>query len=406
MNDGGVVIVGAGLAGVSCAAELRAQGFTDPVTLLNGETAEPYDRPPLSKGYASGQQSLDDIRLQASSWYQEQNVRLENDCVVASVDVTSQSVTCTRDRVFQYEHLVLATGSRARELPIEGLDGGDESKVHYIRTLADSDKVKAALKSGRRFLFVGGGVIGMELAATVAQAGCKATVIEAQANIMGRFFPASVSDFLGAVHRDRGVEIVLNEQISEVSLAPGKEIQVELGNGETYLTDELVIGVGALPNTEVAEAMGLEVSSGIVVDEYCRTSLPQVYACGDVAEFQHPRYGRVRWENWKHAQQHGRHAARCILGGSDHYDETPWIWTDQYDLNIQTLGFHQGCEDVLRGETSNGRFTVFHLRDGRVCGATFVNDVKSKKPTLKLIERSAAVDPGQLADVSTNLRKI
>lgn len=402
-----MVIVGAGLAGVSCAAELRKQGFGGSITLFNDEPVSPYDRPPLSKGYAAGEQSADDIRLQPKDWYEEQRITLENECAVARVDAQQGAVVCQDGRRFGYEHLVLATGSRARDLAgVPGLGRALGDRLHTIRTIDDSNRVKAVLEPGCRFLFVGGGVIGMELAATVVQAGCEATVVEAQSQIMGRFFPAEVSQFLTAVHLGNGVKVALGTKISRVTQEPSGEIEVELADGEALRVDEIVVAVGAVPDTRLAHTASAEVASGVVVDGSCRTSVDRILACGDVAEFDHPRYGQTRWENWKHAQQHGQHAARCLLGNDDPYDEIPWIWTDQYDLNIQTLGVHAGCEHIVRGDMSQGKFTVFHLADGAMQGATIVNDVKCKKPALKLIRAGLPVEAAQLADLALDIRKL
>lgn len=406
---GNIVIVGGGVGAVAAAEALRNEGFDGNVTLISDEVSLPYDRPPLSKGYLSGEMSMGDILLHSLEWYAENRITLTLGQAVTSIDVAGNAVVLANAERVAYDRLLLANGARARLLP--GIPAELSSRVHYVRTTQDADRIRTqaigGINGGKRAVMIGGGVIGIETAATLKQLGCDVTVLEMMPRVMARFFPVELSQMLATIHADKGVKILTNIGIESIKAA-GEGVVITLKDGNEIPADLLVVGIGVIPNAELGSDAGLKTQlGGIEVNGFGQTSSPNIYAIGDVAAFPLPDSSITRWENWTHARQFANVVVKHMLGKEvAPYAETPWIWSDQYDFNIQVTGSSEAQQIVLRGSLEAGRLTAFHLQQGRVAGATTINDSRNKASVKKLIEKNALVPTDQLSDTSVDLKKL
>ncbi|ALQ02625.1 MULTISPECIES: NAD(P)/FAD-dependent oxidoreductase [Pseudomonas] len=401
-----IVLVGGGLASIAAIEALRNEGYEGLITLISDEPELPYDRPPLSKTYLSAEVNLQQILLHDQAWYDAMKVELALGVAVERIDPATCQIRLQDGKAFQYDRLLIGTGARPRALPETVIEPG--VGVHYIRTRVDADQLRAAVKPGARAVLIGGGVIGMESAATLVQLGCQVTVLEGSDRIMARFFPPVLSELLARLHAHKGVDVRTAVVIEKVS-QEGTQAVVRLAGGEVLTADILVIGIGVTPNVEIAVQAGIELEQhGIRVDSRGETCAPGIFASGDVATFPLPDGSMIRWENWTHARLHAAHAARHMLDKGSEYNEQPWVWSDQYDLNIQVLG-SSVSEDapILRGGLDQGKLTALHLSDGILVGATMINDGKSKASVRKLLGRTISGElHAQLADATLDLKKI
>lgn len=394
-----MLIVGGGLAGDSAASELRAQGWTGKITLVGDEQWRPYDRPPLSKGVLQGNEDAEHCYLRPQSWYDEQAIEMIAGDRAVALDTKTRRVALASGRSCTYTKLLLATGSRAKQLPL--LDRSP-LPIRYLRSLDDAFAIRTQIKAQARIAIIGGGVIGLEAAASAAHAGCRVTVIEGQDRVMARCVSPGVSQFLQSYHEERGVEIncaaALEEQQDNADA-------LLLANGERIVADLVLVGIGATPNCELAEQAGLEVDDGIIVDASTHTSNPHIHAAGDVARFENGE-SLTRAEHWQHAVEQAVIAAQVMLGKPSTYAPVPWFWSDQFDLNIQVTGRVDGDSDVLRGSFDDASFVQFHIAEGAVVGATTVNQGKWKRAIRTLIESGAQPPVENLADPAVNLKKL
>jgi 3-phenylpropionate/trans-cinnamate dioxygenase ferredoxin reductase component len=359
-----IVIIGAGLAGTTTAQTLRDQGFDGDITLLAGEDRLPYDRPPLSKDYLAGSSGADDILLQERGWYDENRVALRLGTRATAVDPTAHQVTLEGGDTLTYDKLVLATGSTARTL---GLPGADADGVHTLRTLADSDAIKAEFGEGRHLVVVGGGWIGLEVAATARGAGTAVTVLEHEGLPLLKVLGPEMAQVFADLHTQNGVELRPLVSVGEIVVEDGRATGVRLADGSTVEADAVVIGVGAAPDVELAREAGLDVEDGVLVDASLRSSDPDVYAVGDIAAHDHPTYGRLRVEHWNAASTHPATAVAALLGGNDTYTDAPYFFSDQYDLGMEYVG-HAPQGSYARVVTSgdvDGREFVASWLDSR-----------------------------------------
>lgn len=402
-----VVIVGAGLAGVTAAGALREQGYQGLVTLLGEEAEVPYDRPPLSKAIlvASELESPATVpptlALRPAVWYEQQRI----DCVFGSratkLDLGTRKLQLEHGRSLEFDRLLLTTGARARRLP--GIEAG-ATPFSYLRTLQDATTLRRQLQPGRKIVLLGGGVIGMEVAASARTLGCEVTVLELAPRIMARALPAELSEHIAAYHRSKGV--VLRTGANVTGPAPAGERGLLLADGAIVPADQIVIGVGVVANSELADAAGIVCNDGIVVDEFCATSAPGVYAAGDAVCYPDAFYGRsLRGESWTHAQNQAVVAAKNLLGGRLPYREIPYVWSDQFDLKIQTTGRFESERHVLRGDPAKNKFLWLHVDGDKVVGASGVNESREVRFAQRLIESGNVVDPAHLADPAFNLKK-
>lgn len=395
------VIIGAGVAGVNAAEALRAHGFEGEILLFNDEPGLPYDRPPLSKAYAAGSLRDDDIILKPVDWYDAARIGRFDMTKVDRIDSTAHVVT-VGGKDYPYDKLLLATGARAR-YPA-GLDP-DHPHVLVLRTAADAQRLRARLATCARIVLVGGGVIGMECAATAVKAGCAVTVLEGSDRVMARFLAPAIGDYVADRHRDESVEILTGFHVE--SIIPGDSgVAITGAIGRELQADLVLVGIGAVPEVSLAEAAGLELAAGgIAVDPYGRSSHMDIYAVGDCAAFAGFDGHHSRYENWNHAVRGAQIVARNMLGEAVRCDVLPWVWSDQYDMNIQVIGAPAGASMVLRGTFDSGKVTALHLDElGVLVGATTINQGRDKRVLEKLITGKARVDPAQLADPHVALK--
>jgi NADPH-dependent 2,4-dienoyl-CoA reductase/sulfur reductase-like enzyme len=397
------VLIGGGLAGAKAAETLRAEGFDGRVVLVAEEPEAPYERPPLSKGYLLGSEEREKARVHEPGWYETHDVDLRTGVRAVRLDAAGHRVELATGEELAYDKLLLATGSSARRLPVPGagLDG-----VRYLRTLADADRLKADLADGgRQLVIVGAGWIGLEVAAAARSHGNAVTVVEPQPTPLHAVLGQRMGEVFARLHRQHGVDLFTDTTVREIRGADGRVASVVTDRHAGLPADLVVVGIGALPNTQVAAAAGLEVDNGVVTDHALRASAPDVFAAGDVAASFHPLYGRhVRVEHWANALHGGPAAARSMLGQDVTYDRVPYFYTDQYDLGMEYSGLGgPGDTVVCRGDPDDGAFIAFWMADGRVTAGMNVNVWDVTAPIQQLIRLRREVQPARLADPDTAL---
>jgi 3-phenylpropionate/trans-cinnamate dioxygenase ferredoxin reductase component len=401
------VIVGASLAGAKAAETLRAEGFDGPVVLIGDESVRPYERPPLSKDYLMGKAERDSVFVHPDGWYAEHNVDLRLDTTVTAIDRSAHQVALADGERVGYDKLLLTTGSSPRRLQQSGADLGG---VHYLRRLADSDQLKAAFQSARRAIVIGGGWIGLECAAAARNAGLDVTIVESAELPLLRVLGPEAAQVFADLHRAHGVDLRTSAQVDDISGADGQVNGVRLDDGTHLETDLVIVGIGITPNTELAEAAGLDIGDGIRADASLRTSDPDIYAAGDVVGAYHPFYGlHLRVEHWANALNQPQAAAKAMLGQQVAYDLLPYFYTDQYDLGMEYSGYvTPGGYDqvVFRGDKDRREFIAFWLGDGRVLAGMNVNIWDVNEDVQALIRRGTPVDPVRLADVDIPLTDV
>jgi 3-phenylpropionate/trans-cinnamate dioxygenase ferredoxin reductase component len=396
-----VVIVGGGLAGAKTAEALRAQEFDGDVTLLAAESHLPYERPPLSKGYLIGKASFDEAVVHPEDWYRDQRIDLRRGTRAAAIDAIGHRVGLADDAAIGYDKLVLATGARPRRL---SLPGADAAGVHYLRTRADSDAIRACLGDGQRLIIIGGGWIGLEVAAAARGAGTTVTLLEAAELPLLSVLGPELAQVFADLHRANGVDLRLGVRIDAITTGHGRAVGARLSDGTTIEADAIVAGVGAAPDLTLAESAGLDLDNGVLVDASLRSSDPDIYAVGDIANHDHPVFGhRVRVEHWATALKQPAVAVAALLGQHTSYTELPYFYSDQYDLGLEYVGYApNGSYDqvVVRGDLASREFVAFWLAYGRIKAAMNVNVwdvVESIKPR---ITAGWGVDAERLADPS------
>lgn len=408
-----LVIVGASYAGVQLAASVRELGFAAPIVLLGDETHAPYQRPPLSKGLLSGKTSADQLALRGPDFYAEQAIDLRLGVRATAIDVAAQRVQLADGRTLNYGWLALATGARCRPLPVPG---AQLRGVHELRTLDDALAVHAAVTNcgpDRRACVIGGGFIGLEVAAALKAAGAEVTVIEGQSRLLARSFPPAMSDYVANAHRQRGLAVELGCGVQALMDDGTGQVQaVQLADGRVLPCDLVVLGIGVVPNTELAEAAGIECAGGILVDGLGRTSAPNVLAMGDVANMVLSDVAalpdgpeRMRLESIQAANDGARAAASLIVGQPQPLSAVPWFWSEQHELKFQMAGLPaQADEVVLRGDMATDRFTLFYVRAGAVVAAHSVNRPAEHMLARKLIALRAQIPVQVLADAASDLK--
>ena len=397
-------IVGAGQAGGWTARTLRDEGFAGRVVVVGDESFPPYERPPLSKEVLLGEAEKESCFLWSEEALSESGIELIPGRRVEAIHPDAHRLTLDGGESFDWTKLVLATGGRARTLDVPGanLDG-----VFTLRTINDTEAIRPRLAEGASVVVVGAGWIGLEVAAAARKRGANVTVLEAEDRVCARALTPGMSEWVLGLHRRHGVEILLNARFREF----GGEDRLEravLQDGSEIACDLAIVGIGLVPNVELAEAAGLDVDNGIVVDETGRTSHPDVYAAGDAANHPNPLLGRrVRLESWENAQNQAIAVAKAMLGGEAPYAEIPWFWSDQYDANIQLMGMPETWDrTVVRGDRSSGEFIEFHLKEGRLQGAAAVNNPRDLRLTRRMMTAGRTWDPEALADPTVKLQRL
>ena len=404
--SGHVVIVGSGHAGGSVAAFLRQFGYPGPITLVGAEPLPPYQRPPLSKAWLKGEAGADELLLKPESWYAQNGVDLRLSSPVAALDLPGRAVELAHGHRIGWDRLVIATGARARALSVPG---ADLYGVLALRDAADAERLKTSLGPGRRLAVIGGGYVGLEAAASARALGAEAVVIEREPRVLARVACPELSDFFTAYHRDRGVLFELGADVQGLEEVDGRVAGVRLGDGRMLPCDVALVGVGAIPNDELAREAGLPCDGGIVVDAQARTAAADVWAVGDVTRRPLPFYEDRPWrlESVPNALEQARQAACAIAGRPAPPPETPWFWSDQYDLKLQIAGLpFEADRRVVRGDPAEARFAVFHLKAGRVRAVEAVNAAPEFMAGRQLIARGVEVHAESLADPATSLKSL
>jgi 3-phenylpropionate/trans-cinnamate dioxygenase ferredoxin reductase subunit len=398
-----VVIVGAGQAAAQAADTLRKRGFDGSVTLVGEEAENPYQRPPLSKKYLAGALERERLLIRPPHFYSEHRIDVRLGRAVLEIDRRAAKVRLDDGERLEYDALVLATGSRPRR-PV--LPGADLEGVHFLRTLRDVDRLREELKPGRRIAIVGGGYIGLEVAASCRELGLEVVVLEMASRLMSRVVCEPISAFYQAEHARHGVHIVCNARVRALTASGERVRGVLCEDGTEHPADVVLIGVGVIAAEELAASAGLECANGIVVDEHCRTSDARIYAAGDCTNHPNPHYGvRVRLESVDNAFEQGTSAALNLLGIATRHDKVPWFWSDQYDLKLIIVGLCEGHDaTVVRGEPGSRNFSVCYLRAGELVAIDTVNSPKDQMAARKLIAARARPDPSKLADASIPLK--
>jgi 3-phenylpropionate/trans-cinnamate dioxygenase ferredoxin reductase subunit len=398
------VIVGAGLAGVTAAATLRGEGFDGRIVMVGDEPRLPYPRPPLSKGVVRGELPPERAFLRPAPWYAAKDIELLTGVTATGLDPAARSLTLGGGAPLRYDRLLLATGGRPRALP--GTDG--LPAVYALRTLDDATAIRDRLGPDRSLLIVGAGFLGAELAASARTMGTAVTVLEAAPLPLARSLPPLLGRFYARIHRDRGVDLRAGVGVDRLTPV-GSGVRAIGTDGRAYPADgpadTVVVTVGIHPNIELAAAAGLPIGNGILVDEFSRTSAPEIYAAGDVADHPNPLLGRrVRLEHWQNAQHQAAVAARNMLGRQEPFAEVPWVWSDQYELNLQVTGLAAPDDTVvLRGDPESLCFTAFLLRDGLLTGAVGINRADEVRTARRLIQQAGRPEPSLLADDGSEL---
>lgn len=399
--DARVVVVGGGHGGAALVALLRQGGHRGEIVLVGDELDHPYQRPPLSKKFASGELEQ---WLRPPEFYAEQGITLRLGERVATLDRESRTLVTDSGERIGYDVAVLATGSRPRPLPTAGAGLGG---VGALRTLADARVVRKWLAETRRLVIVGAGYIGLEVAAVAAAAGVPVTVLEREERVLNRVASAELSAIMTAAHRAQGVDIRVGAQVAALSGVEGVVREVGLASGETLPADGVLVGIGALPCSELAEEAGLLCEGGIVVDDGARTNDPAVLAIGDVTSRPVDGVGRMRLESIPSATEQAKQAVSTILGTAPPEPEIPWFWSDQLDLKLKIAGVvRPGRKVVVRGDPATGRFGLFHLEDGRVRAVESSNSPADFMAGKKFIASGVRVEQGRLADPEVSLRDV
>ncbi|OYX44883.1 MAG: pyridine nucleotide-disulfide oxidoreductase [Rhodobacterales bacterium 32-67-9] len=398
----GIVIVGAGQAGASLAAKLRTLGHAGPITMIGEEPMPPYQRPPLSKAYLLGEMELERLYLRAPSFWEEQAVTLRLGAPVDSIDPAARSVRLKGGETIGFDTLALTTGSRPRRLP--AAIGGDLGRVFTVRTLADVDRMAPEFRAGARALIVGGGYIGLEAAAVAAKLGLDVTLIEAAPRILQRVAAPETSDYFRALHTAHGVKI--REGIGLDRLTGDGDVRAAiLADGSELPVDLVIVGIGILPNAELAEAAGLALENGIRTDEYGRTSDPHVWAAGDCASFPHAG-GRIRLESVGNAIDQAETVAANIEGAGIAYAAKPWFWSDQYDVKLQIAGLNAGYDRIVTRHGDGDAVSFWYYQGGRLLALDAMNDARAYMIGKRLIEAGKSPDPALIADATADLKPL
>jgi 3-phenylpropionate/trans-cinnamate dioxygenase ferredoxin reductase component len=397
-----IVIIGAGQAGAQAIATLRAEGFSGALTMVGDEPFAPYQRPPLSKAYLSGAMERERLFLKPDAFYTEAKCELILGASAKSIDRLHKNVVLSDGRWLPFDKLLIATGSRVRRIPISG---ADLKGVHYLRGIADVDALRPAFVKGARLAVVGGGYIGLEVAAVAVKHGLDVTVFESLDRVMARAVSPQVSAFFEDVHRTASVKFLMNTTV-EAFEGQGRLESIRAG-GKSHAADIALVGIGIVPNIELAKDAGIRCEDGIVVSAFAETDDPSIFAAGDCTRHIGREGDPIRLESVQNAIDQAKHAALAMVGKHTPYSEVPWFWSDQYDLKLQIAGLAKaGDSIVVRGAPNSRKWAAFHLREGRVAAVEAVNAAPEYIVGRKLIADRAVVPPERLADTTIPMKNI
>lgn len=402
--QGPVVIVGGGQAGAWTAIALRERAPDRPIILVGEEPLPPYERPPLSKDVLASKKALESAYIRAPEYYEQNAIRLISGQRVSTIDRDAKQVSLQNGERLVYSRLVLATGCRALTLPSIS---ADHDTVCVLRSASDMEEIRSRLRPGAKIVAIGAGFIGLEIAATAVEASCEVTVVEREEFALSRVMAREVAQSIISLHEKRGVRFYWSAGVAGIEKA-AQGTTVILEDGTRLPADMVILGVGAVPNTEQAEAIGLDCANGILVDEYGRTSDPSIFAAGDVTNHYNPLLKRrLRLESWQNAQNQGIAVARNLAGEDFSYGEVPWFWTDQYDVNIQMIGAPDSWDQVIwRGSGVDEKFTAIYMAGSQIVAGHTMNNARDIRVLRDLIGRGVAVDPQAAGDTSVKLKTL
>ncbi len=397
-----IVIIGAGQAGQQAVQSLRSEGFKGAITMVGDEAYPPYQRPPLSKAYLLGTFERPRLFLKPDAFYDEAGCELLLSTSAKAIHRADRTVELTDGRLLAYDKLLLTTGARVRKLRCPG---ADLPGIHYLKTIADVDGLQSVFQSGKRIAIVGGGYIGLEVAAVGAKRGLDVTVFEAMDRLMARAVSPQLSAFYASEHEKAGVKLKLNTGVEGFE-GNGTVERIRAG-GQTYETDIVLVGIGVIPCQELAETAGLACTDGIMVDQNARTSDPHIWSAGDCTRHTGREGQEIRLECVQNAIDQAKHAAMAMTGKPKTYSEVPWFWSDQYDLKLQIAGLARPTDTLVqRGDPASRKFAVFHLRDGVVAAVEAVNAAPEYLIGKKMIAEGKSVAPEMLADLSIPMKQM
>jgi 3-phenylpropionate/trans-cinnamate dioxygenase ferredoxin reductase subunit len=400
-----VLIAGGGMSGFQTASSLRDLGFTGTITIVDGGTEAPYDRPPLSKDYFLGKVTLAELEFAKPEWYSEKNVSLELGSRVASLDAAAGSITLENGQSLTADAVVLAFGGDARKLP---LDNGKATNIHVLRTKIDADKLKNSIFAGTRLLIIGAGLIGAETASSAKKLGATVTLIDPFEPPIQQIVGLEIANYMHDHHALNDIRTIKGSISELVEDENGQFVAGITDAGERLEFDQLLVGIGIIPNTQIAVDAGLEVDNGILVDASHRTSAPKVFACGDVARTRRANGELVRRnEHWESARLSGEATARGIMGLPEEEHDSHWFWSDREGIHLEVAGdMTAEADNVWRGTSADESFVLFRVNGSALVGAASINDSMAVRAARRIIESGIAVNAAELADPAVNLRKL
>ena len=365
-----IIILGAGQSAVYAAKQIREVDKDSQITIIGEEKNLPYERPPLSKDYILGKLKLEQFLFFSNEFYKQNNINIITEEKIIKVNFNKKTLTSSKNNDFNYDQLLIATGSKNRKFDIENLDKKIQNEIIYLRNIEESEEIKKRINIANEILVIGGGFIGLEIASSASQLGKKVTIVEMGDQLMGRVIPKEIANMIQSVHEENGNTIYLKTQIKKIT-KKNNSFQILLNSKTTLSADLIIVGIGSSPNTSLFVESSLEINNGIITDEFSRTSIPDVFAAGDVSNFFHPMYGtHMRLESFKHAQNQGINAGKNILGIQTSYAEIPWMWSDQFNLNLQMTGICNDYESfVQRGSDVQEGIIFFFIKNRRIRGA-------------------------------------
>lgn len=399
------IIIGASHAACQLAFSLRQEGWKDEIHIIGDEEYLPYQRPPLSKAYMLNELSEDQLLIRPEKLYEKHNIKITLGERVAHIDNKNKTVSLNGGEVLPYHRLAICTGSRVRKA---ALAGSELEGVHYLRDISDVKNIKSRAVEGNKAVIIGGGYIGLETAASLRKNGLEVTVLEMAPRVLERVTAPEVSDFYTRVHSEEGVKIKTQITVSEIKGDSGNVSAVVCADGSVYPADLVVIGIGIIPNIELAEETGLDINNGISVDEFAQTSDDNIVAAGDCTNHPNSTYGKLRLESVPNAMEQAKTAAATLCGKQKPYNALPWFWSDQFDLKLQIAGLNRGYDEVIiRGDQKAGRsFAAFYLKDNKLLAADCVNRPQEFMISKRLIPQSKIIDAKNLRDESFDLKTL
>ncbi len=402
-SHAGIVVIGGGHAAGQLLVSLRKDGFEGPLTLVSDEPFQPYQRPALSKDYLAGKLEAERLMFRPASFYEAQNIDMRLGVAATRIDRAGKTVHLDDGNTLAWSGLALTTGTRVREI---NAPGADLPGVHYLRSIADVDAIRAEMEAVKTIVVIGGGFIGLEVAAVARAAKKQVTVLEMQDRVMPRVVSPTVSEFYQRFHKRRGVNIVTGARVASLADHAGRVGAVVCQDGSEYPAELVIVGIGVLPNVELAEACGLACANGIVVDEMARTSDPAIVAAGDVTNHFNPLLRRrLRLESVQNAVDQAKTAAATLQGREQPYAQVPWFWSDQFDLKMQMTGISDGYDvEVVRGNLKENAFSVFYFREGRLVAVDSINRPADHVTSRRLLQKGNTLSREQAADPDFDLK--